>query len=151
MDFERGGSRLNQIHERELMKMRRMKYRAGVLAFVLTLSGCGRKEAETTPPPLPEQSAIQKMKHDAREAVDATKEYFVRQKDELKKSLSGRMAELDKQLSELKASSRTAGDSARTEWTNALARLERQQAVANEKLDQFKNASEQTWQEVKAG
>jgi len=133
------------------MKMRRMEYEVAVLAFALTMSGCGTKESETAPPPLPEQSAAQKMKQEAKETAAATKEYFIKQKDELQKSLSSRMVEFDRQLTGLKAKSQTVSDSARTEWTNTLARLERQKAVANEKLDQFKSASEKAWQEVKAG
>jgi hypothetical protein len=133
------------------MKMRRMEYGVAVLAFALTMSGCGKKESETAPPPLPEQSAAQKMKQEARETAAATKEYFIKQKDELQKSLSGRMAEFDRQLIGLRARSQTAIDDGRMEWTNTLVRLERQKAVATEKLNQFADASERTWQEVKAG
>jgi hypothetical protein len=151
-DFERAGSAQNQMPLKgTFMKMRRMEYGAAVLAFALTVSGCGKEEAETASPPLPEQSALQKMKQEVKETADATKEYFIKQKDELQKNLSGRMAEFDKELTGLKARSQTASEDAGTEWTNALTRLERQKAVATEKLNQFADVSERTWQEVKAG
>ena len=132
--------------------MKRGKMPAILLVSGLALSaGCGKEE--TSSPPTPTNTSaesVEKLKKDAQYAVTTTTTYLNREKEQLQKSLSDKLADLDKQLSGLKAKSGPVSDRARSEWTNALAQIQQKKEVAAKKLEQLKNSSAGKWQDFKA-
>src|SRR5436309_9618297 len=94
-------------------------------ALMLAAAGCGKKP-QTSPPAPTNASAggVEKIKQEAKDAVTATTGYLTQQKEGLQKSLSDKMPDLTKQLSDLKAKSERTGDKARSDGTNELAPLE---------------------------
>jgi len=120
-------------------------------ALMLAAAGCGKKP-QTSPlaPTNASTGGVEKIKQEAKDAVTAATGYLTQQKERLQKSLSDKMTDLSKQLSDLKAKSERTGDQARSEWTNALARLQQKKQAAADKLEQLKNSSSDKWQEFKA-
>ena len=136
------------------MIMRRGNIRAVMLGSALTLATAGCARANETSPPAPTNapaSGVEKLTHQAKDAATTTTAYLVRQKEQLHKSLADKMTSFNKQLSALKAKSEQAGDQAKSEWTNRLARLQQKKQVAAKKLNQLKKSSADKWREIKAG
>lgn len=120
-------------------------------ALMLAAAGCGKKP-QTSPlaPTNASTGGVEKIKQEAKDAVTATTGYLTQQKERLQNSLSDKLTDLAKQLSDLKAKSERTGDKARSEWTNALAGLQQKKQIAADKLEQLKNSSSDKWQEFKA-
>ena len=120
-------------------------------ALMLAAAGCGKKP-QTSPlaPTNASTGGVEKIKQEAKDAVTAATGYLTQQKERLQNSLSDKLTDLAKQLSDLKAKSERTGDKARSEWTNALAGLQRKKQVVADKLEQLKNSSADKWQEFKA-
>src|SRR5438093_5513277 len=119
------------------------------LSVMLSLPGCGKEQkpvAATTNAPT---GNVDKLKEQARNAVTTTKDYLAQQKGRWQKSYSDKLSDFDKQLADLKAKSAQAGDRARSEWSRTLSQLEQKRESAAQKLEQFKNAGADTWQELK--
>jgi hypothetical protein len=131
--------------------MKRGKMAAILFVSGLALSaGCGKEEKSSPPPPTNTSAeGVERFKKSAQDSVATTTDYLNREKEQLQKSLSDKLADLDKQLSGLKAKSGPVSDRARSEWTNALAQIQQRKEVAAKKLEQLKNSSADKWQDFK--
>jgi hypothetical protein len=90
------------------------------------------------------------LKKRAQDAVTTSTAYLTRQKEQLQNSFMERLADLDKQLSDLKARSGPASDKARSEWTHALTQIQQKKEVAANNLEQLKNSSADKWHDLKS-
>jgi type I site-specific restriction endonuclease len=130
------------------------KIRTLVLFSVVALAAACGKRAEISSAQstnAPSVSDVEKLKQNAKGVVTTTTAYLIEQKDQLQKSLSGKMTEFDKQMSELKAKSAKAGEQAKSEWTSILADLQKKKQAAADKLEQLKHSNTDRWQDFKAG
>ena len=119
------------------------------LAAVVLLVGCGPSE-----PPQPTTDSAPsttELKQEVKEAATATKEYLAGSKDEFVATMNQKLAECDARIAELAAKSEGYKDDAKIQADQALASLREQRGKLNEKLEAFKQASADTWQDMKAG
>ena len=116
---------------------------------MLSVAGCGKEPKKVAASTNALAGNVDKLKEQARNAVTTTKDYLAQQKGRWQNSYSDKLSEFDKQLADLKARSSQAGDKARLEWSKALSQLESKKESAAQKLEQFKNASADRWQELK--
>ena len=116
---------------------------------MLSMAGCGKEPMAVVASTNAPTGNVDKLKEQARNAVNTTKDYLAQQKGRWQKSYSDKLSEFDKQLADLKAKSSAAGDRARSEWSKTLSQLEQKRESAAQKLEQFKNAGADTWQELK--
>ena len=114
------------------------------LGLLLSLAGCGKK-AEAGPP----AGSVDKLKEQARNAVDAAKDYVAQQKNRWQQMYSDKLSECDKKLADMKAKSTQAGEKVREEWSKAILQLEQKKQAAAHQLEQFKNAGTDRWQAVR--
>ena len=111
-------------------------------ATVFTM-GC--KKAET-----PSQQ-LDKVQVKTAEAAHEFKEYTFAQKAEFTQQMGLQLAELDRELDQLAAKIEKANEAAKAEAKPKLQALRDQTAHLNKQLEEAKNATEPTWNEVKAG
>ena len=117
--------------------------------MMLSMAGCGKEQKTVAASTNAPTGSVDKLKEQARNAVATTKDYLAQQKSRWQKSYSDKLSAFDKQLADLKAKSSQAGDKARSEWSKALSQLEQKKGLAAQKLEQFKNASADRWQELR--
>jgi len=119
------------------------------LSVTLSVAGCGKEQKPVAAPTNVPAGSVDKLKEQARNAVTTTKDYLAQQKDRWQKRYSDKLSEFDHKLADLKAKSSQASDKAKSEWDKALSQLELKKASAAQKLEQFKRAGADRWQELK--
>jgi len=119
------------------------------LAATVLLVGCGPSEP---PQPTTDTSvSTTELKKEVKDAAVATKNYLAGSKDEFIATMNQKLAECDARIAELAAKSEGYKDDAKVRADQALASLKDQRGKLNEKLEAFKQASANTWQDMKAG
>lgn len=118
------------------------------LAATVLLAGCGPSEP---PQPATETNSTTGLKKEVKEAAVATKEYLAGSKDEFIATMNEKLAACDARIAELAAKSEGYKDDAKVQADQALAALKEQRGKLNEKLEAFKQAGADTWQDMKAG
>jgi hypothetical protein len=136
------------INNRGTTAMKNRPWQTGILALsvMLSLAGCGKAQKSVATSTNAPSGNVDRLKVQTRNVVTTTKDYLAQQKDWWQKHYSDKLSEFDKQLADLKAKS---SDKARSEWNKALSQLEQKKATAAQKLEQFKNAGADRWQELK--
>jgi len=79
------------------------------------------------------------------------KDYAYAQKDEFVAKMQVQLAEINRDLDELSVKVEKSSEAAKAEWKPKLETLRDQAERLNKQLDQAKNATESTWNEVKSG
>lgn len=107
----------------------------------------------TSPSATAEAAATQgeKAKQEAKEAVQAAKDYAYAQKAEFVEKMRTELADLNKQMDELAAKVETSTGAAKEEAAAKLAALREKAASLNQRLEEVANSTESTWEEVKNG
>ena len=118
------------------------------LAAVL-LTGCGPSEPPQPATQSPPSTA--EVKKEVKEATTATKEYLAGSKEEFVATMKQKLAEFDARISELATKSEGYKDDAKVQADKALASLKEQRGKLNEQFESFKQASADTWRDMKAG
>ena len=111
-------------------------------AVVLTV-GCG-KEPTTT-------QQLDKIETETKQTARDMKDYTYAQKTEFVEKMRLQLAELNRDLDQLSAKIEKGGEAARAEAKPKLQALREQAAKFNASLDDAKNATDSTWDSVKAG
>jgi len=111
-----------------------------VTAFVV---GCN-KERSTS-------EQLDKVQTETKEAAQDMKDYTVAQKAEFVAKMQGQLDEINRDLDQLAAKIEKASDAAKAEAQPKLQALRDQTARLTKQLDEAKNATESTWDDVKAG
>ena len=92
-----------------------------------------------------------KVKKETKEAAQDMKDYTFAQKAVFVEKMQGQMAAVNRDLDALMARVEKASDAAKAEAKPKLQALRDQAAKLNGQLDDAKNATESTWDSVKAG
>ena len=121
--------------------------------LALTQAGCDRRDKVEEGPwsGTPTNATAGEVKKEIKEAVDATKSYAARGKDEFVASMDQKLNELDAKIAELSAKTATLKDDAQAEGNKALDALREQRAQLGRKFQDMKASSKDAWQDVKAG
>ncbi len=94
---------------------------------------------------------MDKVKTETKEAAQEMKDYAYAQKAEFVEKMNGQMAEINKDLDTLAAKIDKSSDAAKAEAKPKFEALRAQAAKLNQQLDEARNATESTWNDVKAG
>jgi DNA repair exonuclease SbcCD ATPase subunit len=118
------------------------------VALVTSCDSANKSDSEPAAVPKPTNASIgQDLKGavvTARESLGETKEQFVA-------SAEKKMQQFDSKLTALQAKVSTMAADAKAEGDKAVEALKEQRAKLGSKLDEAKQASQETWREVKAG
>jgi cytochrome c556 len=122
------------------------------LATIALAVGC---KPSSEPPATETRQAtarqFDQVKQETKEAAQAMNDYAYAQKAEYVATRQAELAEINRELDQLAARIEIATDAAKTEATPKLQALREQVAKLNTHLDEAKNATESTWDDVKAG
>jgi hypothetical protein len=113
-----------------------------VLAFSALAVGCD-KDATTS-------QQIDKVQAETKQAALDIKDYTYAQKSAFVESMQVQLASLNRDLDQLSANIEKSSDAAKVEAKPKLQMLRDQANKLNEQLDKAKNATESTWDVVKA-
>jgi polyhydroxyalkanoate synthesis regulator phasin len=94
---------------------------------------------------------LDKVKQDAQETSQDMQDYAYAQKAEFVSTMQSQLDEINRDLEVLAAKIEKAGGTAKAEATPKLQALRDQVAKLNAHLDEAKNATESTWDDVKNG
>jgi len=92
-----------------------------------------------------------KVKQETKEAVQDMKDYTFAQKTVFVEKMKAQMAELNRDLDQLMARVEKSSDAAKPKPNLNFRRCVTRRAKLNQQLDEVKNATESTWDSVKAG
>jgi len=92
-----------------------------------------------------------KVEKDTKAAAEDMKEYTYAKKAEFCKQMQTQLAALNKDLDDLSAKVERSSDTAKAEAKPRLDALRQQTAKLNKQLDEARNATESTWNDVKTG
>ena len=123
-----------------------MKHKALAILFVSAAAfvvGCN-KEPTTS-------QQLDQIQTDTKKAAQDMKDYTFAQKNEFVAKMQGQLDEINRDLDQLAAKIEKANDAAKAEAKPKLQALRDQAAKLNTQLDTAKNATESTWNDVKAG
>lgn len=126
------------------------RYCITVLAVSVGLLGCDKSNEASLDRPATNVTA-REVKQEVREAIAAGKEYLSSNKDQFVASAEVKLKQLDAKIAELGARAQTLQADAKAETTKAIDALSEQRAKLGDKLEAVKQASQETWQDVKAG
>src|SRR6187431_2320876 len=122
-----------------------------LLGAVTFAVGCDRSEKSTTETREVTAQQFDKVKADSKEAAQDMKDYAYAQKTEFVGKMQSQLDEINRDLDQLAAKIEKSSDAAKAEAKPKLQALRDQTAKLTKQLDEAKNASESTWDDVKAG
>ena len=106
-------------------------------------SGTGTREATA--------EQFDKVKKETKEAAQEMKDYAYAQRAEFVAKMQDQLDEINRDLDQLAAKIEKSSDAAKAEAKPRFEALREQTAKLTKQLDEAKNASESTWNDVKAG
>jgi cytochrome c556 len=122
-----------------------------LLAVSAFAVGCDRSEKSETENREATAKQFDKVKAETKEAAQNMKDYTYAQKTEFVETTQTQLAEINRDLDQLAAKIDKAGDAAKAEAKPKLQALRDQADKLNQQLDKARNATESTWDDVKAG
>ena len=123
-----------------------MKNKTLVVTFLSAAAfavGCNKEQTTS--------QQLDKVQAETKEAAQDMKEYTYAQKAEFVQKMQGQLAALNRDLDQLAAKVEKSSDTAKAEAKPKLQGLRGQADKFNQQLDKAKNATESTWDDVKAG
>jgi len=114
-----------------------------VLAAAAFTAGCEKKETTA--------QQLDKVQAETKQAAQDMKDYTFAQKAEFTANMQSQLAAINKDLDQLAAKIEKSSAAAKAEAKPKLQALRDQAAKLNTQLDEAKNATESTWDSVKAG
>ena len=123
--------------------MKHNKLAITVLAAAAFVVGCD-KEPTTS-------QQIDKVQAETKEAAQGLKDYSYAQKTEFVAKMQSQLAEINRELDQLSAKIEKSSDAAKAEAKPKLQALREKADQLGKQVDEVKNASESTWDSVKAG
>lgn len=87
---------------------------------------------------------------ETQEAVTATKDYTIQQKDAFQRKVQTELDEIQVHISKLHGQVNHASAEAKTDIRKAIADLEKKKALAQKKADEIHSATASSWEQVKA-
>lgn len=117
--------------------------------LVVLIAGCGKSSSPSTDATADQQ--LDKLKQDTAQAAQDLTDYTYTQKDAFIQKMQVVRDELNQELTELSAKIDRGSADAQAAAKPKLNALRTQLAALDVELDKAKNATEATWDEVKAG
>jgi predicted neutral ceramidase superfamily lipid hydrolase len=114
-----------------------------LLSAAAIVAGCNKEQTTT--------QQIDKVQTETKQAAQDMKDYTFAQKDEFVKAMQGQLTALNQDLDKLSAKIDTSSDAIKAEAKPKLQALRDQAAQLNQQLADAQNATESTWESVKAG
>ena len=111
---------------------------------VLTLSAV--IAAEASDKPVSGNTVIR----ETQEAVTATKDYTIQQKDAFQRKVQEELDEIQGHISKLQGQANHASAEAKSEIKKAVADLEKKKALAQKKAEEIHSATAASWEQVKS-
>lgn len=121
----------------------------GITAFGVGCKPSSEKSVTENPKATSEQ--IDKTKADIKDAAQDMKDYAFAQKAEFVTNMQAELEGINRDLDQLAARIEKANDAAKAEAKPKLQALRDQMAKLNTQLEAARNATESTWDDVKAG
>lgn len=87
---------------------------------------------------------------EAREAVTATKDYTIQQKDAFQRKVQTELDEMQVRITQLRGQIKHASAEARTDIQKAIVELEKKKDLANKKAQEIHSATASSWEQVKS-
>jgi cytochrome c556 len=134
------------------MTMKSTQLAIACLALIALAVGCKpSSEPSATETRQATERQLEQVQQQTTAAAQEMKDYSYAQKTEYLATRQAELAEINRELDQLSARIERANDEARTEATPKLEALREQVARLNTHLDEAKDATESTWDDVKAG
>ena len=123
-----------------------------ITIFSVAAFAVGCKPTDSQPPANnPPSPQLDQVKKETKEALQATKAYAYAQKAEFVESMKIELAALDKEIEALAVKVESSSAATKEEAKARLQALRERTAGLNKELDGVKDATESTWEDVKAG
>ncbi|HJS66067.1 MAG TPA: hypothetical protein VJ760_01880 [Nitrospiraceae bacterium] len=90
------------------------------------------------------------VKREAQEAMTATKDYTIQQKDAFQRKVQEELDEIQGHISKLQGQANHASAEAKSEIKKAVADLEKKKALAQKKAEEIHSATAASWEQVKS-
>ena len=87
---------------------------------------------------------------EAQEAVTATKDYTIQQKDAFQRKVQTELDEMQARITQLRGQVNHASAEARTDIQKAIVELEKKKDLANKKAQEIHSATASSWEQVKS-
>lgn len=87
---------------------------------------------------------------EAQEAVTATKDYTIQQKDQFQRKVQAELDEVQRQITKLRGQVTHASAEARADIQKAIAELEKKKDLAQKKAQEIHSATASSWEQVKS-
>ena len=97
------------------------------------------------------EASAEKVVKETREAIEATKEYTVQQKQAIERKAHEELVALQRQITELRGKVTKASDATRAELQKSLNELEKKKDGAKARLEELKGTTDAKWHEVREG
>ena len=114
-----------------------------ILSLAAFAVGCGKEQTTS--------QQIDKVKTETAEAAEDMKDYTFAQKAEFTDKMQSQLTVINQDLDQLAAKIEKSSDAVKAEAKPKLQALRDQTAQLTKQLDQARNATESTWDNVKAG
>ena len=114
-------------------------------------AGCEQSEKAATENQAATAKQLDKVETETKEAAQSMKDYTYAQKTAFVEATQTQLAAINRDLEQLAAKIEKCSDAAKAEATPKLQAVREQADKLNQQLDKAKNATESTWDDVKAG
>lgn len=91
------------------------------------------------------------MKQETGEALEATKEFALQQKEDFQKMIQAELDHMQKQIDHLRAKAENAKTEAQADLNKAIVELQKRKDAAGKKFPELESASEKAWGSLKSG
>lgn len=91
-----------------------------------------------------------KVVREAQEAVTATKDYTIQQKDAFQRKVQTELDEMQARITKLRGQATHASAEAQTDIKKAIVELEKKKDLANKKAQEIHSATASSWEQVKS-
>ena len=122
---------------------------ARTLAFLCMIGISLTLPPRTTAGDQPQPSTTDRVIRDTKEAVEATKQYTLQQKETFRKAVQAELAEMQVKIAELQKKTNAASAEARTEMQKALQELEHKKDEAGKQLEEVNASTSSAWSKLK--
>jgi hypothetical protein len=99
----------------------------------------------------PQPSTTDRVVRDTKEAVEATKQYTIQQKETFQKAVRSELIDLQARIVELQQKTNAVSAEARSEMQKALKELEGKKDGAKKELEEITESTSATWSRLKNG
>jgi len=127
------------------MKIKDLVITLSTAATAIIISSCKPSDEKST------AAQFDKLTEETKAATEEIRNYSYSQKNEFVTKMQTQLARINRDLDELSAKIEKSSEATKAEWKPKLQALRHQSDRLKRQLDEARNATESTWDEVKAG